>query len=85
MSKHIKTCCCFSFIGIISSLPEPKLPMKDAEMQARIQRKLELQKKNAKPISFTESLANEQEKQKSLKKSKEERRQAMCEELGRGC
>ena len=62
-----------------------KLLLKDAEMQARIQRKLQLQKKNAKPISFTESLANEQEKQKSLKKSKEERRQAMCEELGRGC
>jgi len=57
----------------------------DSEMQERIRRKLELQKKNSKSLSFTESLANEQQKQKSLKKTKEEMRAAMCEELGRGC
>ena len=60
-------------------------PYQDAEMQARIKRKLELQKKAARPMSFTESLASEQQKQSALKKSKEEMRQAMCEELGRGC
>jgi len=54
-------------------------------MQARIKRKMELQKKSSNPLNFSESLAKEQEKQKGLKKSKEEMRAAMCEELGRGC
>jgi hypothetical protein len=50
-----------------------------------LRRKAELQKKNAKPLSFTENLAAEREKQKQLEKTKEERRNALCEELGRGC
>ena len=51
----------------------------------RLRIKAELQKKNAKPMSFTESMAVEKAKQKELQKSKEERRNALCEELGRGC
>jgi hypothetical protein len=51
----------------------------------RLRRKAELQKKNSKPLTFTESLAQEKEKQKQLQKSKDERRNALCEELGRGC
>jgi hypothetical protein len=59
---------------------------KDAIMTARIQRKIELQKEKAQPKTFTESFQKEQSKQKNLKsQTKEERRLAMCEELGRGC
>jgi hypothetical protein len=54
-------------------------------MAERLRIKAELQKKGAKPMSFTDSLAQEKEKQQQLQKSKEERRNAMCEELGRGC
>lgn len=55
-----------------------------AEMEERIRRKLELQKK-ASASTFKDSLAREKEKQALLKKSKEERMAALCEELGRGC
>lgn len=55
-------------------------------MQARLKKKAELQKKASQPRTFTESLKGEMEKQKEMdKKTKEERRNAMCEELGRGC
>ena len=47
--------------------------------------KAELKKKVAKPIGYAESVEAEKNKQKSLQKSKEQRRIAMCEELGRGC
>jgi hypothetical protein len=57
---------------------------KAAEMEERIRRKLELQKK-ASASTFKDSLAREKEKQAELKKSKEERMAALCEELGRGC
>jgi len=53
-------------------------------MEERIRRKLELQKK-ATTSTFKDSLAREKEKQAELKKSKDERRAALCEELGRGC
>ena len=56
-----------------------------AEMEDRIRRKRELQKKAATPATFKESFAKEQNKQAELTKSKEEKRNAMCEELGRGC
>ena len=56
-----------------------------AEMEERIRRKRELQKKAATPATFKESLSKEKGKQAELSKSKEERRQALCEELGRGC
>jgi hypothetical protein len=51
----------------------------------RLRRKAELQKKGARPASFKESLSQEMGKQKGMEKTKMERRNAMCEELGRGC
>ena len=36
-------------------------------------------------MDFGASLKAEKEKQNELKKTKEERRNALCEELGRGC
>lgn len=54
-------------------------------MEERIRRKRELQKKAAQPATFKDSLVKEKDKQKELQKSKEERRAALCEELGRGC
>ena len=54
-------------------------------MEERLRRKAELQKQASRPMSFQESLKGELEKQKKLEKSKEERRNALCEELGRGC
>lgn len=51
----------------------------------RLRKKAELQKKSAKPLNFTDNLAQEKEKQRQMQKSKEERRIALCEELGRGC
>mmetsp|Transcript_17810 Transcript_17810/g.24531 ORF Transcript_17810/g.24531 Transcript_17810/m.24531 type:complete len:147 (-) Transcript_17810:353-793(-) len=65
--------------------PEEQKAKEDAEMAARLARKAELQKKAAKPTSFADSLKSEKAKQKDLVKSKEERRNALCEELGRGC
>ena len=35
--------------------------------------------------SYATSLSKEQNKQKAMKKSKEERRRDLCEKLGRGC
>ena len=58
---------------------------KAAEMEERIRRKRELQKKASQPASFKDSLVKEKDKQKELQKSKEDRRAALCEELGRGC
>ena len=54
-------------------------------MEERIRKKLELQKKGNKAKTFGESFEKEQAKQKELQMSKEARRNAMCEELGRGC
>ena len=54
-------------------------------MEERIRKKLELQKKGNKPKTFAESFEKEMEKKAELQKSKEERRNALCEELGRGC
>lgn len=55
-------------------------------MAERLRRKAELQAKAAAPKTFGESFRNEQERQKEMKdQTKEERRNAMCEELGRGC
>jgi len=55
-------------------------------MKARLARKAELQRKARQPRTFQESLKGEMEKKKEFKsQTKEERRNAMCEELGRGC
>jgi hypothetical protein len=55
-------------------------------MAEKLRRKAELQKKAAQPRSFTESFKGEMEKQQGFKKqSQSERRDSMCETLGRGC
>ena len=54
-------------------------------MAERLRVKAELKKKATRPMGYKESMAQEMGKQKSLEKSKEERRVALCEELGRGC
>jgi hypothetical protein len=55
-------------------------------MAARIRLKAELKKKTAEPRTFVDSLKGEQQKQKDMnRRSKEEQRAALCEELGRGC
>ncbi len=59
--------------------------VQEAAMAERLRRKAELQKKNAKPMNFQESLKAEKAKQKDLEKSNSEKRNALCEELGRGC
>jgi len=59
--------------------------MKDA-MAERLRRKAELQKKAAQPSNFKEGLKGEFEKQKEMsRKSKDEKREDLCELLGRGC
>lgn len=58
--------------------------VKDA-LAERLRIKAELKKKASKPMGYKESMEAEKNKQISLKKSKEEQRRAMCEELGRGC
>ena len=57
-----------------------------AALQAKLAKKAELQKKAAQPRTFTESFSSERAKQKEFNdQSKQARREAMCEELGRGC
>mmetsp|Transcript_30605 Transcript_30605/g.63119 ORF Transcript_30605/g.63119 Transcript_30605/m.63119 type:complete len:135 (+) Transcript_30605:37-441(+) len=57
----------------------------EAAMAERLRKKAELKKQASKPMGYQESMAAEKRKQESLKKTKEERRIALCEELGRGC
>ena len=55
-------------------------------MAERLRRKAALQKKAAQPARFQDAFKREQEKKSEFNtKSKEERREAMCQELGRGC
>ncbi len=54
-------------------------------MQERLRKKAELQKQARKPMGYADSMEAEKRKQQSLQKTKEERRNALCEELGRGC
>lgn len=55
-------------------------------MAERLRRKAELQKAASKPATFKDSVEAELKKKDSLKKTtQEERRNALCEELGRGC
>ena len=55
-------------------------------MAERLRRKAELQKKGAMPATYKDSLSREMDKKTEMNsKTKEERRNAMCEELGRGC
>jgi hypothetical protein len=54
-------------------------------MEEKLRKKAELQKKATRPTTFGESFKGEMEKQKEMQMTKEERRNRMCEELGRGC
>ena len=67
------------------TLTEAFLVLQKAAMEERLRRKAELQKKASRPMGYSASLKGEMSKQKELKKSKEEMRLALCEELGRGC
>lgn len=59
--------------------------MAKAAMQERLRKKAELQAQARRPMGYAESMEAERRKQKGLEKTKEERRAALCEELGRGC
>ena len=55
-------------------------------MAERLRRKAELQKQASKPSSYKDSLKSELERNKGRKQlTQEEKRNALCEELGRGC
>lgn len=55
-------------------------------MAERIQLKADLKRKSADPKTFGDSLKGERAKQQEMnKRTKEEQRAALCEELGRGC
>eukprot|EP00956_Cyclotella_meneghiniana_P022462 scaffold42555_cov70-Cyclotella_meneghiniana.AAC.3 len=57
----------------------------NAAMEERLRKKAELQAQARRPMGYAESVEAERRKQKGLEKTKEEKRAAMCEELGRGC
>mmetsp|Transcript_1090 Transcript_1090/g.1699 ORF Transcript_1090/g.1699 Transcript_1090/m.1699 type:complete len:141 (-) Transcript_1090:3228-3650(-) len=57
----------------------------EAALQEKLRRKAELQKQARRPMGYSDSMEAEKRKQQSLKKTKEEKRNALCEELGRGC
>ena len=74
----------FVGLGFCVTSPPP-LDQKDA-MAEKLRRKAELQKQASKSMNFADSLKREQEfKNKQKQQTKEERRNALCEELGRGC
>ena len=55
-------------------------------MEARLKLKAELKAKASSPKTFQESMQAEMEKKKKEQSmTKEERRNALCEDLGRGC
>ena len=55
-------------------------------MADRVRRKTELQKKSAAPATYKDSFTREMERKTEMNsKTQVERRNAMCEELGRGC
>lgn len=55
-------------------------------MEERLRKKAELKAKASSAKTYGESLKNELQKKEATKgQTKEERRNALCEELGRGC
>ncbi|GMI54297.1 hypothetical protein ScalyP_jg4192 [Parmales sp. scaly parma] len=58
-----------------------------AKLEAeRVAKKVALQKANAAPINFKESMANEKAKKAKINgRTKQEEKEALCEVLGRGC
>lgn len=85
-------------IGFLASAPafavddlampsaEEEEAQRKAEMEARLKLKAELKAKQGSPKSFQESMKKELEKkEKDKQMTQEERRNALCEDLGRGC
>ncbi|KAL7495338.1 hypothetical protein ACHAWT_004103 [Skeletonema menzelii] len=64
---------------------EEQKAIDEAKLQEKLRRKAELQKQARRPMGYSDSMEAEKRKQQSLQKTKEERRIALCEELGRGC
>ncbi|CAB9519570.1 expressed unknown protein [Seminavis robusta] len=65
---------------------EEEAAQRKAEMDARIKLKAELKAKAASPKTFQDGLKAEKEKrEKDKSMTQAERRNAMCEDLGRGC
>ena len=61
-------------------------PTVQEDMADRVRRKTELQKKSAAPATYKDSFTREMERKTEMNsKTQVERRNAMCEELGRGC
>jgi hypothetical protein len=59
---------------------------KEKKLKERLRRKAELQKQASQPRSYAESIQAEMARKNTMKNvSPEERRNAMCESLGRGC
>lgn len=59
----------------------------EEEMAERLRKKAELQRKTGggPALSYKESFKGELDKQQGMKKTKQQLRDDMCEELGRGC
>lgn len=76
--------------GALGDLAAPTLDEVEAErVKAKLRRQKEAvlakEKGGAEEQSYADSLKREKEKQKSLKKDKKQRREDLCEQLGRGC
>lgn len=74
----------------VGDLEAPTAEVVEAErVKAKLRRQREAvlakDKGGAEEQSYGDSLKREQEKQKSLKKDKKQRREDLCEKLGRGC
>jgi hypothetical protein len=77
--------------GEVGDLEAPSAAEMEAErVKAKLRRQQEAVLSKEKGMaetekSYADSLKREQEKQKSLKKDKKQRREDLCEKLGRGC
>uniref|UniRef100_A0A7S3P7X8 Uncharacterized protein n=1 Tax=Amphora coffeiformis TaxID=265554 RepID=A0A7S3P7X8_9STRA len=76
----------FALEDLSEPTPEEKEAAEKAAYEERLRRKAELQKLKAQPNNFSSGMKAELAKQKEMKsKSKEQQRNDLCEELGRGC
>ncbi len=77
--------------GEVGDLEAPSLEEVEAErVKSKLRRQQEAVLSKEKGMaetekSYADSLKREQEKQRSLKKDKKQRREDLCEKLGRGC
>jgi hypothetical protein len=59
--------------------------MPQERVQAKLRRQRGVVEEETDPKKYSDSLKIEKKKQEKLKKTKDQRREALCEELGRGC